>query len=533
MAFCSIGSTARLKAFRLGYVSGNLDRAVLEMEFNGAGNGWTVVRDWLRDANLQWTRGIYSNKTSDCVAGVGTANFQLNNSETNSAKKLGYYSPGHPNCRPGFALNIGIRIRFDTTVRWVGRLNIIDPVTGKYGTRRVNCQAVDWIDLATQIVVSNLPVQVNQLGNIVLSVIINSLDPASRPPGGLFIKSASPDIFPYTLDKTRDEQTTVQAEMYRIGLSGLAKIYLDGAGRLIYESRLARSAENSVTPVDSFVASHGVSAPLNAANITNKVQVSVYPRLPGSTDVVMYSMTQPTQIAVGQTITMLGPWTDPNTPNVRVGAVSLVSLVSGTDYLANSAANGSGTDLTASLTVVPGLSGNATQFTITLGGGTSGYITKLQQRGKPLYDYGETVLTAKNDASIAAFGTKTSALQLSYQADPVIGQEFATLIASAYNQPRPDVNQFTRIIGFTNTAEIARSIRREISDLIFVSDELTALGNNFFINHISETVTEATLKTEWQLAFPLDTTKAWALEVVGRGELDSHTILGYGSFGVT
>jgi hypothetical protein len=494
----------------------------LEMEFLGKNQGWTIVRDWYVNPGLVWHRGLPGIGILDLIADIGTLHFTLDNSEKNSVGKVGYYSPDHANKRYGFYLNIGVRVRIGQSKRFTGVISSIDPVPGKFGTRTVQVECTDWMGIADRTRIENLPVLVNKRGDEVFRTLLDSL-PGSAHPDGVQADS-SPDIYPYTLDRTRDEQTVLRDELYRLCTSGMARIYVLGDGTLVYENRGRRAAITS--SVDTFTDSHGFTSSHGREAIVNRAQATIHPRLPSATDVVLYSMPQPMELVAGTPLTIMGPWSDPANPNTRVGAVSLVSpLVRGTDYVANSLANGTGTDLTASVVILAGLSGNATSFTVSLPQG--GFLIKLQQRGKPLYDYGQAVLTWEDTTSIAQFGVASTQIDMPYTADPNLALEVAQFTVYNGAFPLTNVAGFSRIVDLKNPTELQRSIGRLISDRISIIDPVTGLSKPFFINAVDETISENRVTTQWMLT-PGDATGYWLLEVDGFTELDITTRLGFG-----
>ena len=500
--------------------------AVLEMEFLGKGNGWTIVRDWLLKPGVAWHRGLPGPDFLDLVADIGTMTFNLDNSEQNTAKTVGYYSPDHSDRRFGFYLNIGVRFRIGSLIRFTGILDAIDPVPGRFGVRTVSCEAVDWMSIADRCKLQNLPVLVNQNGNVVLQALINSLAPSSQPNG--LEMDPSPDIFPYTLDKTRDEETQLRDELYRLCTSGLSRIWIRGDGVVVYESRARRATV--VADVDTFKDSHGFKPTHDRAAVVNKVQVTIHPRIPSTVDVVMYSLAAPIPIAPGVSFTVLGPWSDPANPSNRVGAASLHAdagypVTAVTDYKANTLADGTGTDITNTLTVTWGLSGNATSFTIS--GTTAGFLTKLQQRGKPLYDYGDTVLPWQDDTSIAQFGVSPMSVDMPYSADARFALETAQFAVFTQVNPTTNIAGFTRIVSTQNAIEVGRSINRQISDRVGINDPVTGIVKSYFINAIEETESEGVLTTVWTLT-PADTSSYWYVEIAGRSELNLTAMLGFG-----
>jgi len=501
----------------------------LEMEFSGRGNGWTEVKDWRLADGLRWDRGLPGNGVADCIADTGTLNFVLNNAITNSVHLIGYYSPDHANCRAGFQLMIGVRVRITIGaaeyVRFTGYLDYINPQPGMHQNFGVDCEAIGWMGLAARTRLGDLPILLDASGDDVFQTIIDSLPTFSQPRA--IEKDLSADVYPYILDRIRDEETHANDELYRLALSGLDRIWERGNGTLVYESRTRRATRTA--DIDTFPDTHGFGAPRTADTVANSTQTTVHPRLPSAvSNAVLFSLNQPMQLAVGQPVDVLGTWTDPTNPDVRVGAVSLVSLVSGTDYVANSAQDGSGIDLTAALTVAVGLSGNATAFTVTLGGSTPGWLTKLQQRGRALLDYGDVQAMQKDQGSIDRFGLNPLNVDMPYQADPNFGIEVGQYIIFTRAQPLTQVEAFRRVIGMKNSPELARSLAREVSDRIGITEPVTGVQKSFFIERISETIYATHVETEWTLSLPIDGRQFWQLEVVGRGELDINTRLGFG-----
>ena len=75
----------------------------VEMKLAGVDGVYTdVSADVLSD--LTATYGISGGGPTDRVASTGSMQFQLNNSASNSAGLVGYYSLGHANARSGFDL---------------------------------------------------------------------------------------------------------------------------------------------------------------------------------------------------------------------------------------------------------------------------------------------------------------------------------------------------------------------------------------------------------------------------------------------
>jgi hypothetical protein len=497
-----------------------LTSGTIEMEFNGVGNGWTAVTDWRRNPGIQWHRGFPGTGVLDLVADIGTLNMTLDNSEQNSIQTPGYYSPDNVNCRPGFGLNARVRYSLGGVVRFVGYIAAIDPVPGLKGPRYVNVEVESWMAVAARTrCAPNLQVQLNKRGDEIFQLLIDNMVPGTGPP--VVERHGTLDVYPYTLDRLRDEQTLVRDEIYRVCTSGLDRCWERGDGTVVFESRAQRASV--VASTDTFDDNSGFMPTRDRFGIVNSVQTTVHPRLPGTSYVVMYSLNAPITLTPGQPVSITGTWTDPENPNVRVGAIDLLPLVASVDYIVT----GPSGDITPYVTVATSLSGNATTFTVTLGGSVTGQLTRLQQRGKPLYDYGPIVLTWANQASMLQNGVQQQSVDMAYQADQRFGLEAAQYIVSTASVLQTRVEGFRRVYGLSNTVELQRTVAREIGDRIAITDPLTGINRTFFINAISETEVEGLLTTEWSLA-PADITTFWMLDVPGRGELDITARLAFG-----
>jgi hypothetical protein len=122
---------------------------MVEFELNGFMNGWVdVTADVIGD--IRGSRGMQGSTAKDRVAKVGIMTLIMNNSEQNSAGKLGYYTHGHVNCRTGFEPSMGVRFSIViggvAVPQFTGRLQKIAPTTNVYGERRSFLVVVDFMN---------------------------------------------------------------------------------------------------------------------------------------------------------------------------------------------------------------------------------------------------------------------------------------------------------------------------------------------------------------------------------------------------
>lgn len=498
----------------------------IDAELTGRGNGWTQLSDVIA-ASISWQRGLPGSTVTDLVAGSGSLKWSMNNSTSNSALTIGYYSPDHSGVLTGWKESIGVRfrIRISSTnyVRFTGVIQQIVPAAGTRRERQAHCEAVGWFDIAATTKLGDLPIQIDQTNDQLFQTLIDSLPDYAQPRA--VEKDAGLDTYPYVFDKINDENTKLREELGRLALSGLDRFWERGDGTVVYESRNRRIT--LATDSDTFTDSHGIIVTRGRAGIINHAHFTNNPRKVGVAASILYSLNSPIELIPGQIQTIQGAWRDPDNPDTRVGAINLITPVAVTDYLVNSAEDGSGTDLTSFLTITLGDSGNASDFELTFGGSTNGFLTFLRQRGQPLLNYGQTLFNAQDDDSIAEHGDRPINVSMPYQADSILAAEAGQYIVYTRKNYRTVVSGFKRVALLTNDTDVLRSINREISDRIRITDSVTGLDKSFYVDSITESIADKYITTTWNFS-PVDTTSYWYLEVVGKSELDSTTILGFG-----
>jgi hypothetical protein len=433
----------------------------------------------------------------------------------------------------------GAASRQNTYYKFAGTLDSVQPAAGKFGDLVSRCTIVDWMNDAARLKVTNLAVQTSKKSSELFTLLVNSL---ASPPYAVETQQGQ-DTYAYAFDNTRDEANAVLTEFQRLAMSELGFIYIRGdrvqGGTLVFESRRARAT--ATANLDSFTdVSHltDVTALQSRDDVLNKVQVVTHPRrVDAAATTVLFKLANPVLVGPGSSIPILGPYRDPEQESARVGGTDMVQPVPTTDYLANSAQNGSGANLTSQVSVSAQFGGNGVRFTITNNGTSPAWITLLQCRGRGIYDFQNVVLEATDDASKADYGENVASVDMAYQSDPAVGVEAALYLVNLYSDPTTQVQSADFTVPYSDVDLIERIIRREISDRVGITEGVTGLTTNassatssvgFFINGVDLVIDERNnLSASWLLA-PSDKTSYWLLETPGRSELDVSTVLGFG-----
>lgn len=457
----------------------------IEVELSGSGAGWTVLTDALKGVGLKIRHGIQGSGPTDLVASTGTATFTLKNDATNSGLKQGYYSLYHANKRTGWALGIGCRIRLTdpTTLtvwtRFQGRIDEINPTAGRYGEQQVRVTAVDWIDEAARWALSpSIMEQVNQRGDLILQAIVAQMP--SQPVATSY--DAGHEAYPYALDTSAYARQPALSEFGKLATSELGPIYVKANGTLRYESRYQRMLDTTSDWTIGDTDLRGLTLPSKRDEIINTVRTITHGKIVDALPTtIVYDQSNVIALGASASKTLLGPFRDPVTGE-EIGATAIQPCTATTDYLANTAADGTGANVTSSLSVTVTSGSAGAQFVLTNGTAATMYVTQLQLRGKGVYDHGTTQHQARNTTSITSYGERVVSLDMSYQDNDEVGQGAADYLLAKFKDPLAQVRTIT-VLGNT-AAKLTQLLTRDISDRLTISETLTGVSGSFYINAV-------------------------------------------------
>ncbi len=472
-------------------------RLEVEGELNGVGNGFTDFTPDLR-APLEITYGISSTGPLALVASTGRMDFSLANYEANSASLQGYYTPGHGNCRAGFRLGIRVRFRYlvngTTYYKFLGWLDEVAPSSGKYREKIVTCSALDWMNEAAS---ANpiISIQSSKRPDQVLATIQAAV---SRQPYSTNYDTGV-STFPYSLDSLDNESGSVLSECQRIAVSeGNGHIFIRGnttaGGELRFENRTARFAYTTVATFNETM--HDLTITQARSQIRNKIKATTHPRRVGGSTEILFSDQGKPLISAGSTQILGGDYTDPANRADRIGGASMVSPVATTDYTMNTLANGTGTNLTANFVVTANYGGNSLEHTITNQSGAAGYITLRQARGTSIRDLDPIDTVVTDATSISLYGETRFFYDMPYQDDQGAASTMATYVLSVWGTPRTSEAVVTWRP--RTDADKATAMSIEVGSAIHLTETMTALDNDFFVNQVRLHAEEGDiLEFEW------------------------------------
>jgi hypothetical protein len=456
----------------------------VEVKLAGLLGPWTNLgRDVVTADGISIRRGMQGGGPDDNVASTGTASFSLNNSAANSAHLLGYYSLYHANKRAGWALDIPCRVRFEdpTTgtiyTRFVGLIDSISPSAGQYLDRRVRVQAVDWMDDAARwALTAAVGEQAGKRWDQVASAIVTQMP--TQPVGQSF--DAGVETYAFSLDSSAFAQQTALAEFKKLADSERGVVYLTAAGILRFEGRHTRLLNTTSVWVLTDTEINGLAVPSTRNEIIDTVRVTIHPKLVDVTNVTVYDQANVITIQPGATQLLLGSFRDQITGDT-MGGTDIQPLVPGTDWLANSLADGTGTNLTGSFTVAMTKGASGLSFSVVNASAVVGYLTKLVVRGKGIRDKATVQLQSPTTT-----GSHVYALDMPYQDSSDVGQGAADYYVQKYNTAYAQAR--TGSVPGKTTALVSAILQREVSDRVTIHETVVGLANDYFINGVQERV---------------------------------------------
>ena len=323
--------------------------------------------------------------------------------------------------------------------------------------------------------------------------------------------------FPFALDSLQGG--TVLEAMARVmgSESGYCFVRND---TLVFHSRVHRQAQRATAlTLDNTM--NEMAVEVSRAQLVNAIYATIYPRVSGSNDTdTLWELQTRDLLLNDETRTYEGKYRDPDLHTSKIGGTDFQDLVSGSDYSLRENKDGTGTDLTAFLSVSVRQGGGGATFLVTNTGTVSGYLY-LRQRGRVLRTDESKTIVSRDDESIRRHGPRTIDRTYAFLSD-------ASIVRALSDQT---------LVRFREGVSVPSSIVLKASkDPILVDDVLSAgIGENVDINeHVSAIAGEYWVhgtRVEirppgWVHAelnvFPgLVGPNVWLLGVVGRSELGS------------
>ncbi|MES2360073.1 MAG: hypothetical protein V4529_17160 [Gemmatimonadota bacterium] len=486
-----------------------------------------ITQDVLIPTEIHIQTGLSGGTPKDLVAPTGTGAFGMANGESNSAGLRGYYSPFNVNKRAGWGFGLRCRIRFydPAVARWitrlVGKIDVIDPISGIHNERIAMVTIVDWMDVAAQwSLTTDVGEQVGKRSDEIYAAIVAAMP--EQPEATNFDGGTS--AYPWALTQAGVNQVALAA-FGDVAASEQGSIYIAADGTLRGESRHTRLLHTTPDWVLTDADISEVEAPSARADIVNAVYVTVHPKVVDEAPTtVVYAMADPILVQAGETKTFQATYRDPVTGDA-IGATDVQpqDIATYMDYSANSVQDGTGTDVTADFTIIVTAVASNAEFAVTNGGASSSYLRTNKLRGRAIKDHGTLTASALDAPSIAANGIRPLRIDMPFEASFEVGQAAADYYLAKYLTSI--ANARTVMVHGTTSDRLTHILATDVSSRLQIVETMTGVANDYFVNGITLTVDADRWVSATYVLTPATDPFGGNYFILGTSALDSAAVL--------
>ena len=504
----------------------------IEIDTNNDGTFAADITSVVRSAN--WQLGMAA--AFDLIARDNTAVLLVNNSTRN-------FSPDYTGGAYYGTLTVGRAVKISSTyalvtrTMWVGWIATIQPDSNIKGGRQCTITCSGWFERALRRE-SIIALQTNQTADTIISEILDASD--ILPPGligfwvlgsavldtstvlgaisSYFVALAAGNTsFAFAGDWAA--QTTVHGAVREIVEREAGRFWQRRDGKLVFANRQWFPSQYSITA--TFADKMQAMTYSYGEDISNIVSTTYAPRLVGSSGTTIATLASATLVDASDYTDIEYRFTLANTQGT-IGATTLITPVTTTDYTANSLADGTGTNLTANITaqIID------TQATLAMvrysNSGAAAYILATSKlRGTPLTKFNQLLYEASDTTSILNHG------KLAYSTQGV-QDSFADASTLAEYQLSLRKSAVGRVSNVTwngwDTALTADLLTITVGDKITLSEQQTQISGNWFVLGESHSYSSENYSVTHVLEDG-GTIVYWLLGIATQSELDTNAYL--------
>lgn len=432
---------------------------------------------------------------------------------------------------------------------WIGKISRIRPIVEPFenGDNWLEITAEDPMNqlldaqilptLQTDILIHNALESIveNALSSVIYpypsswSVLdVSALDTAKLLDQDLYMSSASGVTLPYVGDNASDRYHTVGARSMIADLMSAevgGRFFWNGQ-KFEFQDRYFAVTSALDTPALAFEASDIYKGDYRLGDdLQNDVTATFQPRAVGTAASIIYTLERVVSIGGGQSRVITCQYRDPDNQTARIGALNVLDPVSGTDFVANSASDGSGTNVTSDIVAAIQVFAQNAKITLVNTGANTAHITTLQLRGTPLFTYERETVNAVDAQSINDNGRYPRSYQFKLIADEETAQGFANIQVARFK------DQFARFHTVTFVANDSLKLLKNtvtIGQTVTITDyTATKHVREYAVTGIQHKANASSKRHETTFTLsPIARETYWTLGVAGLSELDSTAVIG-------
>ncbi len=301
-------------------------------------------------------------------------------------------------------------------------------------------------------------------------------------------------------------------------------------GKFVFDSRHRDMLDTTSDASFTVSAFHQV-VPAFGDDVANVILLDYEPRVVGAAGTVLWSdTTVPFALAPGETRTIQARYHDVDNEQMAVGASVVLPLARGLDLVGNRQQNGSGADMSSVLEYSLDAGGASARLTVwSRHPRLTIYVTALQLRGTPILRYPRETKTAQDGDSFRDTDYRLEK-QISIPAlgDGTTAEAGANYLLGKFKTQKVQLRQVTMVVS-DGSSNLAAVLARTLCDRITISDATTGHDADYFIvgeQHSLRGGGWNVHEVTWVLK-PASREQFWLLEASGYSELDTSTRLAF------
>lgn len=494
------------------------------------GSAWVDISAYVV-GDIKGNNGLGGWRPENRVSVLGTLNITINN-------KSKQFSPMGGDAVRGLSTltgwNKGAKIRVRGLYRstyytiWTGRIASIDSDDLNWGNEQVRVMATDYMNVPTNYPMKGATIGLNKRIDEAVTTILTRL---SLQPEATDFDTGS-FTFPAVFDNVQ-RKTMALSEFTKLANSELGYIYVTQDGTLRVENMLARHgwrALDQITIPEKWTVStdknyltledglgfllletggkilldegtldpevtedaalaadaEGYNILLAEDGLLNASIIRAHPVITDTSLKVLYKLGTPVFIPLGKPYIFSAHYTDPSGLS-QVSGTNMQTPVATTDYLANTLADGSGTNKTANVVVTATYYGDTVYYSIANNASTGVYITFLQARGYGIY-YGNSIESIIDDTdSQDDYGYFPFQFDMKYQKDTYLSDLYGRAVIEEYKFPKSRITKMNYLANL-NKNHLVSFLVLTIGSLILGTEDRSNISNHYYITDRAFTI---------------------------------------------
>jgi hypothetical protein len=407
----------------------------------------------------------------------------------------GYYSPGHPNCRPGF--DDGALFRLQTSDGFAqkyylrSKVNSVSVTPGKHASRQVRVTCSDYFDDLTQNPMAQIPMQTTKRIDQAIATVLAAM--SIQPKHTSFATGL--ETYSKTLFGLNDGRTNSITALQQLCQTDKSYLFLAGdtdeGETLTWQTRLTRTADitnGGLWPAG--VVFNNNMFDLQVIRDTNRVMNHIitiaHPTKADAAAVILATLQHEITLANGTNPAFVMSFVDPSGAGRRADMVYGSQPggwpVADTDYKASSIAGDGGNDKNGVVTFTVTWGSNSASVVPVVTGGATVYLNKLTIRGIGVYDYDPIQSINQDTTSKATFNNRP----FTYDAPYADLSSFTNALGAALLIERKAAGNFLKSLSFyahdpNNPTFASFGSHLDIGMCIQVNEDVSGVSGLYYI----------------------------------------------------